>query len=356
MAIKAYIGRMGSGKSYEVVSHVILNSLRRGRRVVSNIAGLNYAAMLKLLEEDGVEADEVGELVTVTHDQVLEENFFRTDADNELGKETFVKPGDLVALDEIWRFWKPRGEIPPRHMNFFRMHRHFADEATGRTCEVALITQQVTDINTTIRGVIEETYRMTKHTAIGSTKRYRIDIFQGDKVRGAPLRQLQRTYDPRFFPLYSSHSQAQGDGAKEESVDERGNILKGALFKVVLPLMVLLGIVAVWAVMRVFTPPTKPATVAENKGDPKAAGAAVPAPVAEKKPASSEAWRVLGWWQSGGALAVAMVGEADRLRVVYNPPNVQLQGMMVSVQLPDKDFATTYGGPGLAAGFLGQKR
>lgn len=32
MSIKAYVGRMGSGKTYEVVSVVILNALRNGRR------------------------------------------------------------------------------------------------------------------------------------------------------------------------------------------------------------------------------------------------------------------------------------------------------------------------------------
>jgi zona occludens toxin len=38
MAIKVYVGLMGSGKSYEVVSNVIVPALGRGRRVISNIA------------------------------------------------------------------------------------------------------------------------------------------------------------------------------------------------------------------------------------------------------------------------------------------------------------------------------
>jgi zona occludens toxin len=35
MAINAYTGLMGSGKSYEVVSSVILPAVKSGRRVVS---------------------------------------------------------------------------------------------------------------------------------------------------------------------------------------------------------------------------------------------------------------------------------------------------------------------------------
>ena len=49
MAIKAYTGIMGSGKTYEVVSEVIRTALAQGRRVVSNIAGLNYEAFVDLL-------------------------------------------------------------------------------------------------------------------------------------------------------------------------------------------------------------------------------------------------------------------------------------------------------------------
>ena len=42
MAINAYTGLMGSGKTYEVVSSVVLPALLKGRRVVSNIEGLDY--------------------------------------------------------------------------------------------------------------------------------------------------------------------------------------------------------------------------------------------------------------------------------------------------------------------------
>src|SRR5450830_47456 len=118
MPINLYIGQSRSGKSYEVVTSPILSSLRAGRRVVSNIAGLNYLAMRELLISEGIPDHKVGLLVQVTHEQVLEEFFFRTDLDDKNGVETFVQPGDLVALDEVWRFWKKRGDLPPRHQNF----------------------------------------------------------------------------------------------------------------------------------------------------------------------------------------------------------------------------------------------
>ncbi|ENT7525242.1 TPA: zonular occludens toxin domain-containing protein, partial [Escherichia coli] len=41
MAISAYVGVPGSGKTYEVVCNVIIPAVSSGRRVVTNIYGLN---------------------------------------------------------------------------------------------------------------------------------------------------------------------------------------------------------------------------------------------------------------------------------------------------------------------------
>ncbi|MBI0473410.1 zonular occludens toxin domain-containing protein, partial [Pectobacterium parmentieri] len=41
MAISAYVGVPGSGKSFEVVRSVIIPAVAQGRRVVSNVYGLN---------------------------------------------------------------------------------------------------------------------------------------------------------------------------------------------------------------------------------------------------------------------------------------------------------------------------
>ena len=62
-------------------------------------------SVLELLEAEGMSRDSLGQLVQVEHAQVLEPTFWRTDKDAELGVEAFIQPGDLVALDEVWRFW-----------------------------------------------------------------------------------------------------------------------------------------------------------------------------------------------------------------------------------------------------------
>lgn len=354
MAIKAYVGRMGSGKSYEVVSVVILGALRRGRRVVSNIAGLHFDAMKALLMEEGVPEDAIGEIVTVSHEQVLDPVFWRTDKDDEEGVKSFIQPGDLVALDEIWRFWDGFStkdadgkKRPDRVMNFFRMHRHMTHPVTGVSCEVALITQDVMDIGRQVRAVIEETYYMEKLTAIGSIKRYRVDIHQGGKRSRKPLKQLQRSYDPKYFPLYSSHSQKkEGDAeAVEENIDKRGNILSGALFTLILPVGAIVFLGAFWFIYRFFHPAQKEPDKAAGHsaaqvGQPVQAGQ-----VSQAKPPAptvSDEWRVGGYWVDRG-LTYFVVTNDSRTRLMVDSPN-KITLFSAEVMLPSGEFATSWGG------------
>lgn len=313
MAVKAYVGRMRSGKSYEVVSQVILPALRAGFRVVSNVAGLNYELMREMLIADGADPDKIGQLVVVSHADVEKPNFWRTDTDPD-DYETVIQLGDLVVLDEVWRFWKKRGDISPRALNFIRMHGHMPHPVTGYICQVVVISQVVTDINENVRGVVEETYRMTKMTSLGMDKRYRVDIFQGGSVAKKDLLRTlpMRTYEAKYFPLYKSYSKGvEGAHVEEKNVDSRGNILKNRMFVFGIPIGLVLLIWANWTVYKFFSTP--PAV----KGAPSSAapGSAAPAPVVVSRPPESE-WRVVGYFQGNNALWVMLerAGQTRRER------------------------------------------
>lgn len=351
MSIKAYVGRMGSGKTYEVASVVIYKALASGRRVVSNIAGLDIEAYKDLMLAEGIPEERIGRLVQVSHDDVVKPEFWRTDKDEAEGVQSFIQPGDLVALDEIWRFWEGFAgrKMPERVMNFYRMHRHFTHPDTGTACDVAIITQDVLDIARKVRAVIEETYYMEKLTAIGSTKRYRVDIFQGTRTNRKPLRSLQRSYESRFFPLYSSHSQKkEGDAdAVEENIDQRGNILKGALFKIVLPVGLIVAGVAVYTVYSFFNPkPKDKPAIAQHQP-----GAAQPANVSHAKPGPdiAEEWRVVGFYQSG-ADVVMVVNNGRRSRALRGAPG-KIAGLSMEVILPNGEAAADWTG-GKSGGVL----
>lgn len=249
MAIKVYVGFMGSGKSYEVVTNVIVPALGRGRRVISNIAGLQFDLIkAHLIAEKNVSEDQIGELISVDHDAVLDPQFWLTDKDDLSTRDAaFMRPGDLVCLDEIWRFWEGFRRPHDRVLNFVRMHRHMLDE-NGVSSDLALVTQDIMDVGPPVRRVVEETYRMTKLTMVGAVKKYRIDVYAGAQSRDdKPLRQFFRSYDEKFFPMYSSHSlKKEGQEAKEENIDQRGNILNHPGIKYGVPAGLLLFIALTW--------------------------------------------------------------------------------------------------------------
>lgn len=354
MSIKAYVGIMGSGKTYEVVSVVIYNALKRGRRVVSNIAGLNFQAMLDAMVAEGVDPDRVGELVCIPHEKVLDPLFWRTDTDVEKGVEAFIQPGDLVALDEIWRFWDGLGlkmddggkviKRPERVMNFIRMHRQMVHPVSGLACDIAIITQDPADMHRSIRGVVEETYLMTKLTAIGSSTRYRVDCFQKTRITRKPLTSHQRSYDASKFGFYKSHSQRkEGDAdAREENIDGRGNILKGALFKVILPIGILVAGFSVYVVYKFFNPGAKevPKTSQIKPGPVVSGQPASTAPAAKVEAAPD--WRIVGHIATASGLRFLLASPGGGTRWVVDPRNVKLTSQTAELILPNGDAVVNW--------------
>ncbi|KDR24884.1 zonular occludens toxin domain-containing protein, partial [Caballeronia grimmiae] len=166
MAINAYCGVMGSGKSYEVVSGPLLDAVAAGRRVVTNIDGIDESAIhAYLAKKRSLAADALGAVVMVKTEDMLKPGFFPVEVESEAGAVVtpgFVQAGDFVVVDEAWKLWKTGVKIPPEHMAFFRMHRHFVNAETGVACDVALMIQAISGLHRDIRDVIELSFVMVK--------------------------------------------------------------------------------------------------------------------------------------------------------------------------------------------------
>lgn len=345
MSIKLYTGLQGSGKSYEVVSVVILGALREGRRVVSNIAGLNYEGMRELLIEEGVPELRIGTLYQVHHDQIQAENFFRTDTDEKNGIETIIQPGDVVCIDEIWRFWETPKQVTPRTQNFFRMHRHMVHPDTNFACEIVLITQSVDDVIRKIRSVVETTYVMTKHIELGTDKHYRIDIYsRAITHRVMPINSYQKSYDPKYFGLYKSHSNSEeGVEAVEKSIGRKATIWNKPIIKFGMPLAMIFFCVSFFLLWRFFHPTEQGK---KNEIAKETSGVSVPVvakPAEQLALIANDKWRVSGWFIDGMVFTVILVGQGGVVRHVY-PVQYKFKGRDLQVQLPEGGFATTYGG------------
>ena len=234
MAITAYVGIPRSGKSYEVVSSVIVEQFKKGRRVVTNIEGITEQALIDYcLKDKSVKDGTLGTLIKVTDDDCIRDDFFPYKG----SVDTICKPGDLICLDEIWRLF-PTDNIKPNHRSFVAEHGHFTDPKTGVCCDLVVINQSVSGIPRFIKDRIETTYLMSRLLALGMPNRYRVNVHTGAKVTKASLvAQYQNKYNKEIFKLYKSFD---GLNGKQVSIDDRQNFFKSGTFRLLVLSMIVM--------------------------------------------------------------------------------------------------------------------
>lgn len=249
MPINCYTGLMGSGKSFECVRSVIVPAIANGRRVVSNIEGLNEE-LIKAYCSDilKIEESKLGSLLHVSNDQVRSEFFF------PFGKEeveTICKGGDLICIDEAWRFFGTDCKLLENHKIFFREHRHYVHPETKVSCDLVLMVQDISDVHRQLKVVIEMTFRTTKLKSLGANNSYRVEMWEGYKLtlKGRAGLQIKK-YDKKIFPLYQSYT---GGAGNEKVIDSRQNVITPAKIAVFVGALVVLA-VGIYFVMQLFNP------------------------------------------------------------------------------------------------------
>ena len=234
MAISAYVGIPGSGKSYEVVLSVILENYIKGRRIVTNIEGISDDKVRDYcLTKKGAKEDDLGSLVKVTDEDCQRDDFFPYKGSYG---STICKAGDLICIDEVWRIF-PTNEIKENHRSFIAEHRHFTDEITGVCCDLVVINQSVSGIPRFIKDRIETTFVMSRLVALGFKKRYRVNVYVGVKCNKQGLvAQYQNKFNDEIFKLYKSFD---GVNGKQTVIDDRQNFFKSGTFRLMMIFIVL---------------------------------------------------------------------------------------------------------------------
>lgn len=350
MAMNNYTGLQGSGKSYEVVSSVVLPAVSSGRRVVTNISGINPEAIYDyLVEKKGIPRERLGSVISVTDQDFLLPNFFYDEKLPEL--ESIVKCGDLVCADEVWQFWAKDCKISPNHMQFFRMHRHYTDPASGVSCDIAMMIQDYTLLHPKVRGTVEMTTVCTKLKAIGMPTKYRIEIFEGKTPSArSRLDRFNKSYNKDIFPLYKSY--AAGSGT-EKPIDQRQNILRNPKLWGMAALTLLFLVAGPYYGYRAITGSLTGASPAgRDKAAQEASKAAGPANASAQlqKPALppvSEVWRIVGRYRVNGESWVVIGNPAGRVRVVS--PSVFTNDGLSMIGQVDDQRVTSWSGPGFVA-------
>jgi zona occludens toxin len=345
MAINAYIGLMGSGKSFEVVSSVILPAVIAGRRVVTNIDGINPQAIGEhLITVKGAKFDQLGEIVSVTRDQIIEPGFFPDELRPE--QPSIVQGGDLICIDECWNFWGNDNKIPDdsEHMRFFRMHRHYTHPTTGVTCDLALMIQDLGTLNRKIRPVIEMTTRTVKLKSLGAPKAYRVELYEGHKTtKLAKIDTLVKLYDQAIFPLYKSYAAGAG---KENAIDKRQNILTNPrIWIMALVVLVMFGVGAYFT-YRYFKP-TGSKTVLTSQSLQGSSAPSQASRPSETGDFSSE-WRYGGSYTVNGETWAVVLDSLGRVRV--ESPSVFIGRGIAAVGIVDGRKVTAYSGSNSSSG------
>lgn len=371
MAQSLYSGIQGSGKSYEVVQGVIVPNVAKGRRVVTNVAGLQYDLICDYCVANlGADRSQLGEIVQVDNEDVSKPNFFPLEekdspflsaiarakdegliadlrAKHEEWKNSFVvKGGDIVILDECWRWYTSDTKLPDGHLKFFRMHRHFLHPVTGQCCDIVLIAQDIGDLRRNIRATIEKSFLMQKHVDLGMPDRYVVSVYGGNKqIKRSFIEDFQKKYDPAIFPLYKSHSQKVEGGAeaKEERVDRRGSVFNRKIVKYGMPLAFLWIAGAVWFVWGFFHPEPKAGAVASSPSSAVSSAPGSPAHVAKKSDGLSDEWRLVGVLNNRGEVYV-LRDSAGRQRLISNPPAVKMTRGEIELMLPNGEFVSQWSG------------
>lgn len=242
MAITAYVGLPGHGKSYGVVENVIIPALEKKRIVFTNIPMKTDECLARFG-------------IAVTQ--------FDTDdikANPDWWSEVFIA-GALFVLDEVPKLW-PAGlkatNMDERDRAFLAEHRHMVGDE-GTSTEIILVVQNLTMIAAFPRGLVETTYWVVKHVKMGSNKRFRVDIYSGVMAGQSPQlarreREIQGKFKPEVYALYHSHTKSKnGIAGNETKLDNRNNMFKGASIKIGIVFMICLAVGAYYGLKDVKT-------------------------------------------------------------------------------------------------------
>ena len=203
--ISCYEGLPGAGKTYDAMRK-LLDNLAQGRRILTNISG-----------PDQEEKQEIIKHFLNLDDSQLKKNLVALQDHQVTEFWDHTEPGDLIIIDEAQNFFNSRDWQTKTNRAFGKWaseHRHIG-------VDLILITQNVERIESSVRSLIEFTYRYKKLNMFG-------DLIKKKYVRfcyyGPTLDQIGQktcTYDPKIFKCYKSYFK---EGTKEIGIEKPANI------------------------------------------------------------------------------------------------------------------------------------
>ncbi|RZI43724.1 zonula occludens toxin [Herbaspirillum sp. HC18] len=350
MPINVYTGLMRSGKTYEVVSEVIVPAVLSGRDVVTNTDGISEERIHAYLSEKhpAKDSSRFGRIRHVSNEDVFKPDFLPYYDDGKAAHtDTIVQPGDLVCIDEGWRFWGTDCKLHKHHKSFFLEHGHFTHPETGVACDLVLMIQDMGTLHRFVKNVVAFSFRTHKKVSLGMSNTYSVTMWEGYKqTKYSSVGNWVRRYNKAIFPLYSSFKG--GADGKLVNADARQNILKNKGLWILIALVAFVGVVGVLGVRWFFNGSRFAGNTQESAKTAQGASSPTPAnkssSIPEKSPSArfNESWRIVGRYMTDGQSWVVVANSIDRLRI-DSPSRYSNQGMATVGEI-DGERVTVWSG------------
>lgn len=252
MSIVCYIGLPGAGKTYTVVKEVIVPALRQGRKVITNVDGVNARAIAEYLQ---LTQEEINDLLVVGSS-----DDFGPATDTALNiRSLFPREGvdprkdhsrqyrdAVIVIDEIQNIY-PAGnkKVCEDGLLFVSKHRH-------QGYDIVMVSQSFKSIAKEFRVRTQYLHVLRKRTGLGKTDSYIHEVHETSGTGDEKFQKMSSKvldYDPKVFALYASFDA--GTTNTRTLIDKRATIFaSGLLQKVAVYALVL--IVAVGYLWRFF--------------------------------------------------------------------------------------------------------
>lgn len=206
--INVMIGPPGGGKSYETVVFHILPALEEGRKVITNVS----------LNVDEICLIEPRARTLLDIRPPLNSLGTRTFSDVSDYSDTWRHPttnrGPLYVIDEAHKAIPRRGLSPKPEQTL--VDEWYA-ESRHEGADVLLLTQSYGKLSKAITDQVQVCYRVKKMTVFGNPHKYIRKVQEG--VRGEVMSEAERTYEPKYFKLYKSHTKTAAAVVESDAQD-----------------------------------------------------------------------------------------------------------------------------------------
>lgn len=249
MAINFHEGLSGAGKSYEAVVQHILPKLKEGRKVFTNIRGMNHEKIAEILEKPIEEIKallfqiEWNDIPLLPHNVLTIPDKYRD---------------SFIVIDELQDYYPAsRMQLDAETTEFITQHRQFG-------LDILCLGQSLKDCHAIWRRRIQTKIFFLNKEAIGQPNKYKWEAWQ--QIQPDKWQKVNSgggEYEEKYFGSYLSHRENVANTTQYN--DKRANVLNNWKFKFAMPAVAIGFVWAIYFMYSLFTEPMVKIDKAENK-------------------------------------------------------------------------------------------